>query len=122
MPEKIYQNLVDKTNSERWKYAVELGRHGKPAMDLLIAAMNDEDKWVRYLVADALGSIPDPQVVDSLIAALLDGDQDVRFVAAEALGRVGDRRAIEPLEKTCTGDNCYVRIAAEEAIARLRLG
>jgi HEAT repeat protein len=120
MPEKTYQKLVDKANSERWKYAVELGRHGKLAVELLIAAMKDEDKWVRYLVIDALGNIRDPKVVDPLIAALKDQDQDVRFVAAEALGRVGDARALGALEKTCSGDNCYVRIAAEEAIGQLK--
>jgi len=122
MPKNSYQKLIDRGNTERWKHAVELGRHGKLAVDLLIAAMKDEDKWVRYLVIDALGNIRDPQVVDPLIAALRDHDQDVRFVAAEALGRTGDARAIVPLEETCTGDNCYVRIAAEEAIARLKLG
>jgi HEAT repeat protein len=122
MPERTYQKLIDKGNAERWKYAVELGRHGKLAVDLLIAAMKDEDKWVRYLVIDALGNIQDPQVVDPLITALRDLDQDVRFVAAEALGRIGDPKALEPLEETCTADNCYVRIAAEEAIARLKLG
>jgi HEAT repeat protein len=120
MPEKTYQKLIDKGNSERWKYAVELGKHGKLAMDLLIASLKDEDKWVRYLVIDALGNIRDPKVVDPLVSALKDQDQDVRFVAAEALGRVGDARAIEALEKTCTGDNCYVRIAAEEALDRLK--
>ena len=120
MPERTYQKLMDKGNAERWKYAVELGRHGKAAVDLLVASLKDEDKWVRYLVIDALGNIQAPQVVDPLISALGDRDQDVRFVAAEALGRVGDARALKALEKTCEGDNCYVRIAAEEAIARLR--
>jgi HEAT repeat protein len=122
MPEKSYQKLKDRANAERWKYAVELGQHGKAAVDLLIASLKDEDKWVRYLVIDALGNIRDPLVVDPLVTALGDHDQDVRFVAAEALGRVGDPRALGPLERTCEGDNCYVRIAAEEAIARLRQG
>jgi len=120
MPEKTYQKLVDKGNSERWKYAVELGKHGELAADLLIASLKDEDKWVRYLVIDALGNIRNSKVVEPLIRALGDRDQDVRFVAAEALGRVGDGRAIDALEKTCTGDNCYVRIAAEEALDRLK--
>lgn len=122
MPEKTFQKLMDKANAERWKYAVELGTHGKAAVDLLINSLKDEDKWVRYLVVDALGNIRDPKVVDPLIAALKDLDQDVRFVAAEALGRTGDSKAIAALEKTCSGDNCYVRIAAEEALDRLKKG
>ena len=122
MPEKMYQKLKDKGNAERWKYAVELGQHGKAAVDLLIASLKDEDKWVRYLVVDALGNIQDPKVVDPLISALRDIDQDVRFVAAEALGRTGDSRAASALEKTCSADNCYVRIAAEEALDRLKQG
>jgi len=120
MPERSYQKLMDKGATERWKFAVELGRHGKAAVDLLIASLKDEDKWVRYLIIDALGNIQDPRVIDPLVTALGDVDQDVRFVAAEALGRVGDSRAIAALEKTCAGDNCYVRIAAEEAINRLK--
>ncbi|HVP25752.1 MAG TPA: HEAT repeat domain-containing protein [Methanomicrobiales archaeon] len=122
MPERTYQKLKDKGNAERWKYAVELGKHGKAAIDLLVSSLSDEDKWVRYLVIDALGNIRDPQVLNPLVAALGDLDQDVRFIAAEALGRVGDPKAIEALEKTCTSDNCYVRIAAEEAIDRLKQG
>ena len=122
MPERIYQKLVDRGHAERWKYAAELGRHGKAAVDLLVASLKDEDKWVRYLIIDALGNIQDPQVVEPLISALGDLDQDVRFVAAEALGRVGDARALEALEKTCTADNCYVKIAAEDAISRLKQG
>jgi len=122
MPERSYQKLKDRANADRWKYAVELGQHGRDAVDLLVDSLKDEDKWVRYLVADALGNIRDPLVLEPLVVALGDVDQDVRFVVAEALGRVGDPRALGPLEQTCAVDNCYVRIAAEEAIARLKQG
>ena len=67
MPERSYQKLMDKGATERWKFAVELGRHGKAAVDLLIASLKDEDKWVRYLIIDALGNIQDPRVIDPLV-------------------------------------------------------
>jgi HEAT repeat protein len=122
MPKITTQRLSDKPSIERWNYIAKLGRHGKAAIGLLLSYVNDEDKWVRCLVIDALGNIRDPRVVNPLITALGDLDQDVRFMAAEALGKVGDARALEVLQKTCEVDNPCVQIAAETAIARLRLG
>lgn len=122
MPGKTSLSLMDKPSMERWKEAIELGKRGKAAVGRLVPALKEEDKWVRCLVADALGNIPDSCVVTPLISALQDPDQDVRFTAAKALGRVGDARAREALERILAIDNSYVRIAAEEAIALLRHG
>lgn len=113
------KKLKDLGTPERWKYAVALEKLGKPAVEYLSHALNDQDKWVRYVAADALGNIGDPVCVDCLIAALKDADQDVRFAAASALGKLGDARALNALNETCKSDNCYVRIAAEDAIAML---
>ena len=122
MPMITHQKLRDRPSLERWNYIIELGRHGKAAIGLLLSHVHDEDKWVRCLVVDALGTIHDRRVVNPLITALGDLDQDVRFMAAEALGKAGDARALEVLQKTCEVDNPFVQIAAETAIARLRLG
>ena len=97
-------------------------RKGKAAIGLLLSFLDDEDKWVRCLVIDALGNTGDPRVINPLLTALGDLDQDVRFMAAEALGKVGDARALEFLQKTCEVDCPRVQIAAEIAIGRLRLG
>ena len=120
MPEKTYQKLANREAVDRWKHAIELGKFGPPAVDHLVRALTDEDKWVRYLAVDALGSIKDKKAVDPLVKSLKDKDQDVRFAAADALGRLGDTRAEAPLKECMSADNCYVRIAAEEALERLK--
>jgi HEAT repeat protein len=117
--EQTVKNLKDRTTADRWRNVIALEKLGEPAVNHLIAALKDEDKWVRYTAADALGNIGGPRSVDYLIPLLKDPDQDVRFVAAEALGRLGDPRAGEALSETCRGDNCFVRIAAEEALAKI---
>jgi HEAT repeat protein len=119
--EEDVRNLQDGSKPNRWRYAEALEKMGKPAVDYLIHALKDPDKWVRYVAADALGNIGDSCCVENLIEALKDGDQDVRFAVAGALGKVGigNVRASEALTQVCDGDNCYVRIAAEEALALL---
>ena len=121
MPTTTTRKFSGKPSIERWNYITELGRHGKAAIGLLLPHLNDEDKWVRCLVIDALGNIHDPRVVNPLVTALGDLDQDVRIMAAEALGRVGDARALEVLQKTYEADSPSVQTAAETAVTRLRL-
>jgi HEAT repeat protein len=111
--------LANKENAERWKSVMELEKFGKPASDYLIEALKDEDRWVRYLAADALANIGASHSVSNLITLLKDPDQDVRFAAASALGKLGDKNALADLEATVKHDNGYVRIAAEEAISRI---
>jgi HEAT repeat protein len=120
MPEKTYQKLVNKQAPDRWKHAIELGTFGQAAVDHLVKALSDEDKWVRYLAVDAMASIKDKKVVDSLVKTLKDQDQDVRFAAADALGRQGDASAVPSLKECLATDNCYVKIAVEEALERLK--
>ena len=66
-------------------------------MEPLIAALNDNNKYVRKFAAKALFKIGDARAVEPLIVALKDSDIDVRCAAAEALGKIGDARAVEPL-------------------------
>jgi HEAT repeat protein len=62
-----------------------------------IAALKDNDWWVRRDAAEALGEIGDARTVEPLIAVLKDKDRDVRWHAASALGEIGDARAVDPL-------------------------
>jgi HEAT repeat protein len=118
--EKTFAELKNMNNPDRWAAVIALERFGNPAVDYLIKALMDEDKWVRYVAADALGNVGDSRAVDSLLERLNDPDQDVRFATAGALGRIGDERASKHLMKTCSSDNCFVRIAAEEALASIK--
>jgi HEAT repeat protein len=111
--------LANKENLERWKAVIDLEKFGQPAAEHLILALRDEDRWVRYLAADALANIGATHSVEHLISLLRDPDQDVRFAAAAALGKLGDPKAIAELETVLKKDNGYVKIAAEEAIIKI---
>ena len=62
--------LKNKENQERWKNVVDLEKFGQPAAEFLVQALADEDRWVRYLAADALANIGATNSVDSLISLL----------------------------------------------------
>ncbi len=111
--------LHKKASPVRWQSVIALEHLGKPAVDYLVYALKDEDKWVRYAAADALGNIGDQCTVDPLIDLLTDKDQDVRFVAADALGRLGNPKAAGALYQTNVRDNNFVKIAAAEAMAKI---
>ncbi len=114
--QKSVAALTNKENIDRYKAVIELEKFGQPATEFLIAALKDNDRWVRYLAADALANIGSSQSIDPLIALLKDPDQDVRFAAASALGKIGNPKAIKDLQSVARKDNGYVKIAAEEAL------
>jgi HEAT repeat protein len=70
---------------------------GAPAVEPLIALFHSPDPYRRQRIADWLGEIKDPRAVDPLIAALNDSDADVRKYAALSLGQIKDSRAVAPL-------------------------
>ena len=116
----LYTKAPDnKASPERWQSVVTLEHLGKPAVDYLVHALKDEDKWVRYAAADALGNIGDQCTVDPLISLLRDEDQDVRFVTANALGRLRDQRAAGALYHASVHDNDFVKIAAADALVKI---
>ena len=117
--QNIVAALAKKDNLERWKNVVDLEKFGQPATEFLVQALADDDRWVRYLAADALANIGATNSVDSIISLLRDPDQDVRFAAAAALGKLGDPKAIKSLQEVQKRDNGYVKIAAEEALEKL---
>jgi HEAT repeat protein len=117
--DKIFHELKDKNQPERWTRVIALEKFGKPAVDYLHKALDDEDKWVRYMAADALGNIGDVRSIERLIPLLNDQDQDVRFATAYALGNIGHPSAEKALAETCSSDNCFVKVAAEEALAKV---
>jgi len=69
----------------KWTEAEE----AKKAIPLCIAALSDEDDYVRRGAAEALIKIGDAQAVDPLVRALKDRDSGVREAAAIALEKFG---------------------------------
>jgi HEAT repeat protein len=89
------------------------------ALSPLIAALRDQNWYVRQDAAKALGQIGGARAVEPLIAALRDQDRDIHEAAAEALGQIGDARAVDPLIAALRDQNGYVREAAAEALGQI---
>jgi HEAT repeat protein len=87
---------------------------GTPAVEPLIAALQDSRWEVRFAAARALGRIGDPRAVEPLIAALKE--EDGRSSAARAPGEIGDARAVEPLIFALKDEDIGVRSAAAKAL------
>jgi len=88
---------------------------GAPAVKPLIATLRDPHVGARKQAAQALGEIGDPCVVTPLIAALRDPNMDVRWEATLALGKIG-APAVEPLIAVLQDDEVSVRYAAAMAL------
>lgn len=122
---------------------------GKPVVNPVIKALND-DKWrVRWYAAEILGEIGDKSAVNPLIKSLKDenngvrsnaiialvniGDESVkpliislddeswqvRWHAAEALGEIKNKNAVDPLIKTLSDKNSWVRKTAVTSLGMI---
>ncbi len=83
----------------RAEATLALLRLGRPAVEPLITALNNEDEDLREEVVKVLGKIRSPWVIDPLIAVLKnDKENAVALVgAAQVLRKFGNSRAAEPL-------------------------
>ncbi len=88
--EKIFLELKDKNQPERWTRVIALEKFGKPAVDYLHKALDDDDKWVRYMAADALGNIGHPSAEDALTRTCSRDNCFVKVAAEEALAKVSE--------------------------------
>jgi hypothetical protein len=77
---------------------------GKPAVEPLIVALNEEHSYVRWGAAKALGQIKDPRAIEPLFAVLqtiplcpVGYEIDVRWCLIWALAELKDNRLVEPL-------------------------
>ena len=86
--ESLIKALQYKGDLDVRSEAVEaVGKIGdKRAVEPLIQALNDENKYVREGAALALAEIGDKRAVEPLIQALNDKDENVRAEAADTLG------------------------------------
>jgi HEAT repeat protein len=89
----------------------------KNSVPVLLAALKDDDPFIRGEVAELLGKIGDVQAIGSLVIAIEDKDYYVRSWAASALGQIGDQQAVIPLVTLATSD----KEVAETAIRSLQL-
>jgi HEAT repeat protein len=98
---------------QQWDKCIEIGT---PAVESLIAALEDKDWHVRQATVRALGRIGDARAVEPLIARQSDTSKKVREEAANALAKIGVS-AIEPLIANLK--NIDMRQATSKVLAQI---
>ncbi|ACL17788.1 HEAT repeat domain-containing protein [Methanosphaerula palustris] len=88
MPDERYEHyrglLIDPNPTARWKGAEALGRLGDPrAVDDLIGALQDEDRFVRKKAVWALGRLGDPRAIPPLRGLYRTEDPDIQNLIRE---------------------------------------
>jgi len=84
-----------------------------------VAALGNEDSWLRRAAARALGELGDRRAVQPLSRALEDLSYTVRQGAAYALGRLADADSVDPLAAALEDSIAVVRLAAARALGRV---
>lgn len=106
----------DKRSPETEKSLMALEKFTLPIVEHFIKALNNEDKWVRYLAAEALGNMGDLRAIAHLDLLRNDEDPDLRFVSGQSLGKIVHLREklTDPGKMGC--DTCLIRYIAEEVL------
>jgi hypothetical protein len=91
-------------------------RFRKPLVDYLISGLEENDKWVRILAADMLGSVGDPRAVEYLKPLLVDRDRDLRIISAQAIDMIHSHQAVVSRSQPDHCASCMIRLIAEEAL------
>lgn len=94
---------------------------GAPALELLINALENQDKEVRISTVQLLSKIGNEKAIKPLMNLLKDEDEDIRKVSAIAIGRIGDPSSLEPLILLLqTDDNVKFRLQIIKVIGQLK--
>jgi HEAT repeat protein len=95
-----------------------LVKMGKPAVEPLIQAMKDKNRYVRKGAAYVFFETGDARAVEPLVKALGDEYDDVCKVVGDALVKIG-APAVEPLIQASQDENKDVRRKAVEALVKI---
>jgi HEAT repeat protein len=95
--ESLVNCLKDKNSGVRNAAANSLVEIGKPAIELLIQALENQSLETCKRSAEVLGRIGEPLAVGPLIISLKNGHPQLKDAAMKALVQIGDKRAVEPL-------------------------
>ena len=100
--------------------ATAMARFRKPLVDYLISGLEENDKWVRILAADLLGSAGDPRAVEYLKPLLVDRDRDLRIISAQAMDTIHVQQAAVFRSQPDHCASCMIRLIAEEALTKTK--
>ncbi|GEM_PF-3964306 len=87
---------------------------------VLIAALSDDDYWVRYGAGETLGEMKDPRIVPALIEVLKDKNNKGRVFAVRALGELKDSQAVPDLIKILKDADESIRAEAILSLGKLK--
>ena len=96
-------------------------RFRKPLVDYLISGLEENDKWVRILAIDMLGSAGDARAVEYLKPLLVDRDRDLRIISAQAMDMIHSQHAVISRSQPDRCASCMIRFIAEEALTQAKL-
>nr|MDJ0678006.1 HEAT repeat domain-containing protein [Calothrix sp. MO_167.B42] len=89
------------------------------AISFLLQVLNNEDLYIRYCAASALGKIGSEAEVIDLTKAVKDENYFVRYSVTKALGKIGSSKAISALLKAVSDEKSFVRYQAVEALGKI---
>jgi len=132
---KAIASLADKNDPDLWNILNEamkdsewfvrsvalhnLGtKFGMEAIDILIAALEDEHVDVRVSAVDLIVELGQ-KAVSPLIHSTKSNAPNTRILATRALGNIGDPRAVEPLVELLTDENPEVSWEAALALEKI---
>lgn len=92
---------------------------GQPAVDPLIAVLDNPDADIAHRIIEALSGIG-ALAVDRLVEVMQGGDVDIRCRIVDILKGIDDKRAVDTLVATLADPDNLVRHHAVEALGSLR--
>ncbi|MBE9532399.1 MAG: HEAT repeat domain-containing protein, partial [Proteobacteria bacterium] len=107
--------LKDKDKQVRMVAIEALGVRGE--VKLTVNALDDEDMWVRFKVANILAENKIPESEDKLVELLKNDEIPVQVACARALGALGSKKAVETLKGLTDHSDANLKNAAKEALA-----
>jgi hypothetical protein len=115
MEQNPYKQM-NKRSPDTLKSLEALEKFTFPIVEHFINALNNEDKWVRYLAAEALGNMTDLRSIAPLNLLRSDKDPDLRFVSGQSLSKIGNIQGILTDSRKMGCDTCLIRYIAEEVL------
>ena len=122
--DEIMNELANVEESElregaRQEAVIKLHPIGRPAVEILIEYLEDDDWVVREAAADVLGKIADVRAVEPLMNRLrVDQDTGVKELATKSLGLLGDARPVDLLVESIPIRP--LRVLAVEALEKVK--
>ncbi len=118
--ESLITALKSRDRTTREQARTDLVKLGSPAVEALVATLNNKHYWIRHEAARALGEIGDPAALPALIDALEDEEGEVRWQAGEALSRFRQDGAIAILNSLIArADSSWFRTGAHHVLQNI---